>query len=77
MNPAERPDLVVDDDVVLGSHVVGDVVVDNQSQQSVEQSQIDLLIELLEPGLHHHVALALTRLPHFVQVVDSCRQRPQ
>ena len=64
-------DLVVDDDVVLGGHVVGDVVVDDEPQETVEKRQVDLLVQLLKARLHHDVALALRRVPHVVQVVDS------
>lgn len=41
--------LVVDDDVVLGCHVIGNVVIDDQAQQSIEQCQIDLFVELFKP----------------------------
>ena len=40
--------LIVDDHVVLGSHVVCDVVVHNQSEQPVEQRQVNLLVHLLK-----------------------------
>lgn len=63
--------LVVDDHVILGCHVISNVVVDNKTQQPVEQRQIDLLIHLLIAGLQHHVALSLRSLPHILQVVDA------
>ena len=65
------PHLVVNDDVVLGRDVIGDVVVDDESEQSVKQIQVDLLVHLLECRLQHHIALALARLPHVTQVVDA------
>ena len=65
--------LVVDDDVVLGSHVVCDVVVHDEPQQAVEEGQVHLLVHLLEERLHHHVALALGHVPHVLQVVDAWR----
>jgi len=65
--------LVVDDDVVFGRHVVGNVVVDDQSKETVEKRQVDLLVEFLEARLHHHVALSLRSVPHVMQVVDSCK----
>ncbi|CAN8015573.1 unnamed protein product, partial [Ixodes persulcatus] len=58
----------IDDDVVLGSHVVGNVVVHNETQQSVQQRQIDLLIHLLKARLEHHVALPFRSVPHVLQV---------
>lgn len=66
-----RTCLVVDDDVVLGCHVISNVVVNNETQQPVEQSQIDLLVHLLVARLQHDVALSLRSLPHVLQVVDS------
>ncbi len=63
--------LVVDDYVVLGCHVISDVVVHNKTQQPVEQRQINLLVHLLIAGLQHHVALSLCSLPHVLQVVDA------
>lgn len=63
--------LVVDDHVVLGCHVISDVVVHNKTQQPVEQRQINLLIHLLIAGLQHHVTLSLRCLPHVLQVVDA------
>lgn len=63
--------LVVDDHIVLGCHVISDVVVNNKTKQPVEQGQIDLLIHLLIAGLQHDVALSLCSLPHVLQVVDA------
>lgn len=63
--------LVVHDHVVLGRHVVGDVVVEDEAQEPVEQREIDLLVDLLELGLHQHDALALARVPHVGEVVDA------
>lgn len=40
--------LVVDNNVVLSRHVIGNVVINDQTQQSIEKSQINLLVELLE-----------------------------
>lgn len=70
-HPAPKTHLVVDDDVVLGCHVVGYVVVHDEAQQPIKQGQIYLLIHLLKPGLQHDVALALTCLPHVLQVIDA------
>lgn len=67
----KRTCLVVDDDVVLGRHVISNVVVNNETQQPVKQSQIDLLVHLLVARLQHDIALSLSSLPHILQVVDS------
>lgn len=63
--------LVVDDHIVLGCHVISNVVVNNKTQQPVEQGQINLLIHLLKARLQHHVALSLCCLPNVLQVVDT------
>merc|ERR1719422_1271412 len=51
--------LVVDDNVVLGRHVVSNIVVNDEPEESVEKCEINLLIELLKLALHHDVALPL------------------
>ena len=71
-----KTDLVVDDHVVLGGHVVSNVMIHNQPQQSVQESQINLLIQLLEMTLHHDIALSLPSVPHLLQIVDACRTHP-
>eukprot|EP00123_Amoebidium_parasiticum_P018099 comp24100_c1_seq1/m.43516 comp24100_c1_seq1/g.43516 ORF comp24100_c1_seq1/g.43516 comp24100_c1_seq1/m.43516 type:complete len:578 (+) comp24100_c1_seq1:3557-5290(+) len=63
--------LVVDDHVVLGRHVVGNVVVHNKTQQTIQQRQIHLLVEFVELGLEHDVALAFRGVPHILQVIDA------
>ena len=70
-NCGRQPDLVVDDDVVLGRHVIGDVVVDDETQESVEKRQIDFLVHFLVLGLEHHITLPLSCVPHILEIVDS------
>ena len=60
-----------DVDVVLGRHVVGDVVVEDEAQQPVEQRQVDLLVHLGELRLDAHDAVAVGRVPDVGQVVDA------
>ena len=67
--------LVVDDHVVLGGHVISDVVVDNKSKETVEQGKVNLLIHLVIAGFHHHVALTFTCVPYILKVVDAYRER--
>ena len=57
--------------IVLRRDIVSQVVVQNQTQQTIEQREIDLLVHLRENRLHEHVALALARLPDVGQVVDA------
>lgn len=65
-------DLVIDDDVVLGGHVIRNVVVDNEAKKTIEQRQVDLLVHLLKTRLHHNIALSLRRVPNVLQVIDAC-----
>ena len=39
--------LLTDDDVVLGGHVVRDVMVDDEAEEAVEERQVDLLVYLM------------------------------
>ena len=63
--------LVVDGHVVFRRNVVGDVVIDDEAKQLIEQREIHLLVDLLELRLHEHVALALFCLVHVLQIVDA------
>ena len=65
--------LIAQLDVVLGGYVVGQVMVHDQTKQSVQQSKIDLLVDLGQFSLDHHVGFALGSLPNVGQVVDSLR----
>ena len=72
INPMVAPPyLIVNDNVVLCSHVVGYVVVYYQPKQPVEQGQVNLLIQLLKGSLHHHITLSLTGVPHVLEVIDT------
>lgn len=63
--------LVVDDHVVLGRHVVSNVVVYDKTQQSVEQRQVNLLVHFLIARLKHYIAFSLSGLPNILQVVNA------
>ena len=45
-------------------------MIKDKPQQTVEQREIDLLVDLRQHGFHHDVTLALARLPDVRQVVD-------
>ena len=64
-------------DVVFGRHVVGNVVVDDQTEQTIEQREIHLLVDTFEGCLQQDDALATIGAPHIVQVVDTWRDRVQ
>src|SRR5258708_11819874 len=63
--------LVSEDSVVFRGDVIGQIVVQNETKQSVEQSQIDLLVNLGVYGLHHNVTFSFACLPDVGQVVDA------
>ena len=43
----------------------------NLPEQSVEQSQVNLLIELLKLALHHDIALSISSLPDILEIVNA------
>ena len=45
--------------------LLGDVVVDNQAEEAVEQCEVHLLVDLLELRLDHHVRLACVAVQRF------------
>lgn len=67
--------LVINDNVVLCRHVISNVVINNQPQKSIQQSQINLLVHLLVVWFHHNIALSFRCLPDILQVVDSWKQK--
>ena len=46
--PCPKTHLVIDNNVVLGCHVVSYIVVNDETQQPIEQGQVNLLIHLLK-----------------------------
>lgn len=67
----QKTDLIVNDNIVFGRHVIGNVVIHNETQKPVQQCQVNLLIHLLVARLQHDVTFTLCCLPHILQVVDS------
>ena len=55
--------LICDGHIVFGCHVVGEVVIYDESEQSVEESQVHLLVDLLELGLHEDDAFIVFYFP--------------
>jgi hypothetical protein len=47
------------------------VVVHDETQETVEKSEIDLFVDLRQLSFHQDVAFSLASFPNFVQVVDS------
>ena len=57
--------------VVLGCYIISQVVVQDEAQKTIEQSQIDLLVDLRKHSLHEHVAFTFASLPDIGQVIDA------
>lgn len=57
--------------IVLRSHVVGQVVVYDQPQQSIKQGQVHLFVDFIVLCLHEYHRLALGRVPYVCQVVQA------
>ncbi len=62
---------VVELNVVLRGDVVSQIVIHDETEQTIEQSQIHLLVDFRQLGLDHDVAFAFCTLPHICQVVDA------
>jgi len=52
-----------EDDVVLGGHVVREVGVHNQTEEAVDESEVNLLVHALELRLDEDNTLAVGGLP--------------
>jgi hypothetical protein len=63
--------LIVDNNVVFGRHVIGNVVVHDEPEQSVQQRQVDLFIHLFKLGLKKHIAFTFHYIPDILQIVDT------
>ena len=58
-------------DIVLGGHVVSQVVIDNQSEEFIQECKIDLVIEFLELCLHQHDTLVFRDIPDISEIIDA------
>ena len=63
--------LVRQDRVVLCCDVVGQVVVQDKPEKTVEERQINLLVDFGQYSLYHDNAFAIARFPYVVQIVDA------
>ena len=46
-------------------------MVQNETQETVEEREIDLLVDLRQNRLHHDIAFAFARLPDICEVIDT------
>ncbi len=63
--------LVGDRNVILGRDVVGQVVVHDEAEETIEEGQVHLFAERAQARLHHDRRLSIGRVPHVAQVVDA------
>lgn len=68
---AKKRTLVSQYGVVLRCDVIRKIVVENESEKTIEQSQVDLLVDLREDGFHHDDTLAFAGLPNVGKIVDA------
>ena len=57
--------------VVLCGDIICQIVIKDQTQQAVEQSQVNLLVNLRKDGFHKNIAFAFAGFPDVSQVVDT------
>jgi len=63
--------LEVDNNIVLSCHVISDIVIDYESQKSIQESQIDFLVDFLETGFQQNNTLAFRSIPDSLEVIDT------
>jgi hypothetical protein len=60
-----------DDHIILRSHVISQVMVNNQPEKLVQESEVNLIVELLQFGLHQYDTLIFGDIPHISEVIDT------
>jgi hypothetical protein len=70
-NESLRQELKVHTSIVFRCDVVGQIVIQNETQQSVEESEINLLIYLGQYSFHEHVTFTVTGFPDIGQIVNA------
>ena len=63
--------LVRDDYIVFCCHIVCQVVIHDQSEQSVQQCRVNLLIHFVHLRLNQHGRLVLGTLPNVCQIIET------
>mmetsp|Transcript_13888 Transcript_13888/g.19297 ORF Transcript_13888/g.19297 Transcript_13888/m.19297 type:complete len:202 (-) Transcript_13888:339-944(-) len=63
--------LVVKGNVVLGSHVVSNVVIHDQTEESIEKGQVHLFVDSFERSLHANNAFTVGGFPDALEIVDT------
>lgn len=59
----------VNNDVVLRSHVICDVVIDNQTEESIQECQVDFLVDFFKAGFKQYNRLTVGSIPNTLQVI--------
>jgi len=53
-----------DDYIIFGCHVISQVVINNKSEELVQESEINFVVEFFEFCLHQDDTLVLRNIPH-------------
>ena len=57
--------------VILGRDIIRQIVVEDETEKTIEKREINLLVDLREDGLHHDITFAFTCFPDVGQVIDT------
>ena len=58
---------VIDYNIVFGRHVISDVMIDDQSKNSIEQCQIDLFVKFFKSTFHHDITFTIRGFPNILK----------
>ena len=50
--------------VVLRGNIISQIMIEDQTEQTIKQCQIDLLVNLRQHGFHQDIALSVTGFPN-------------
>ena len=59
------------DHIILRGHVISQVVINNQPEKLVQESEVNLIVELLKFGLHQYDTLIFGDIPDISEVIDA------
>ena len=57
--------------IVLGSHVISQIVIHNESQQAIQKRRIHLLVHFVHLSLNQNSGPVFSGVPHISQVIQT------
>ncbi len=57
--------------IIFGRDVVGQVVIQDETKQAIQERQVDFLVNLGQHRLHQYYTFSIAGLPYVRQVIDS------